>query len=110
MSSVLDDESQRVVQLRAAITEEPRGFGECASDIENRNGLCSLLDGSQLTQSLIAQFLKKLVLKLAGALVCAENFCFHLLQLWHDKTFAADSGLFARVALGHVAQIRFRYL
>ena len=68
-----------------------------------------MLDWFQFTQCFVTQFLEKLVLELAGALVCPEDFCLHFLQLGGDETFAAHGGLLARVMGGHAGQIRLGY-
>ena len=110
MPPVFDDELQCLIQFRPAIPEEARRFGQCTNDVENRNGGGSLLDRSEFTQSLVAQFLEKLVFELAGALVCAKNFRFDFLQLRGDEAFAANGGLPAGVMGGHVREVRFRHL
>ena len=97
MAPVLDDEPERIVEFRPAIMKQPRGFGQRAEHIERRNRGRRLLNRLELTQGFVAQFLEKLVLEVLGALVRAENFCFHFLQLRRDEALAADSGLLARV-------------
>src|SRR5207247_4878566 len=109
MAAVLNDETQRVVQLWSAITKEPRRFSQRANDVQNCNGGCRLLDQFQFTQSFVTQFLEKLVFELARAFVGAKDFCFDLLQFWRDETFAAYRGLLACIMRGHVRKVRFRY-
>src|SRR5439155_786025 len=109
MAAVLNDETQRVVQLWSAITKEPRRFRQRANDVESRDCGCRLLDRSQFTQSFVTQFLKELVFKLTRVFVRAKNFCLHFLQLWRDETFAAYGRLFARIMRRHAREVRFRF-
>ena len=53
---------------------------------------------------------KSLILELPRALVGAENFRLHLLQLGRDEALAADGRLLACVMRRHAGEIRFRDL
>src|SRR5437016_2975330 len=110
MSTVANDELQRLVQGGPRITEQPRRFRERADDIERSERIRGLLDRRQFAQCFLPQGLKELVLELTRALVGPEDFRFHLLQLRRDEALAADGRLFARVALRHVCQVRLRDL
>ena len=79
MSPIFDNKPKRFVQHRPAITEEPCCFRERADDIDNCNRSRSLLNQSQLAQSLVAQLLEKLILELARTFVRPKDFCLHLL-------------------------------
>ena len=54
MPAVLDRESQRIVQCRPAVIEQPRRFREPAGNIENRNCFSCVLDRPELAQRLLA--------------------------------------------------------
>ena len=109
MPAVLDDEPQRFVESGPAVVEKARSFRERAKNIDNRNRHRGLLDRGEFAQSLVAQFLKKLILDLTRPFVRAENFSFHLFELRRDETFATDGRLFSRVMRRHARKIRFRY-
>src|SRR5437588_406531 len=109
MPAVLDDEPQRFVESGPAVVEKARSFRERAKNIDNRNRHRGLLDWGEFAQSLVAQFLKKVILELMRPFVRPKNFSFHLLQFRRDETLAADSRLLTRVMRGDIGQVRFRH-
>src|ERR1700731_811564 len=109
MTAVFDDEPQRFVECGPAVVEKARSFRKRADNIDNRNRHRGLLDWGEFAQSLVAQFLKKLILELTRPFVRPKNSSFHLLQFRRDETFTADSRLLTRVMRGHIGQVRFRH-
>src|SRR5437879_12158422 len=107
MPAVLDDEPQRFVESGPAVVEKARSFRERAKNIDNRNRHRGLLDWGEFAQSLVAQFLKKLILELTRPFVRPKNFSFHLLQFLRDESLAADSGLIRCVMRGVICRVRF---
>src|ERR1700674_4315133 len=109
MTAILNSKPQRFIECRPAIIEEPRRLRERANNIDNRNCRRGLLNWGEFAQSLVAQFLKKLILDLTRPFIRPKNFSFHLLQFRRDETLAAHGGLFSRVMRRHARQVRFRY-
>ena len=109
MSPIFNHQPHRFSEHRPAITEESRRLRKRADNVDNRNRVGSLLNRSEVVQSLVPQLLKKLIFALARPFVRPKNFRLHLLQFWRDKTLPTDGRLFAGIMRGHIRQIRLRH-
>ena len=104
MAAVADAKARAFRQHRAAIAEEPGGLGEGGDDIERGQGGGGGLQLREVLQHLLAQLDEKLVLQRLRALVRAEDFVLHLLQLGRDEALAVHRGLLADVIGGHACR------
>ena len=109
MSPVFNRQPHRLSQHRPAIPKEPRRLRKRADNIDNRNRVGSLLNRSEVVQSLVSQLLKKLIFALACPFVRPKDFRLHLLQFGRDKTLSTNGRLFAGVMPRHVRQVRLRH-
>ena len=97
-----------VADLRAAIIEQPRRFGERRQHVELRQRGGGLLDLAQLPQHFFAHAQEQFVFQLHAAFFRAEDFAFHLLQLRRDEPLAVGDGLLADVMRRHLVEVRLR--
>ena len=106
MTPVADLHHAFVADLRPAIVVQPRGFGERRQHVQlcQRGG--GLLDFRQLPEHLLAHALEQFVFQLHAALLRAEDFALHFLQLRRDETLAVGDGLLADVMRRHLVEVR----
>ena len=110
MPAVADVHDAFRAHLRAAIIVKPRGFGEARQHIQLREGGGGLLDLRQSRQHGFAHAQEQFVFQLDAALLRAEDFSLHLLQLGRDEPLAVGDGLLADVFRRHFVQIAARDL
>ena len=110
MPSVFDVEGKRLVEQRAAVVEEARGFREAAEHVGDSEGFGGVLDGIHVLQHAGAQGLELLELYPFRALVGTEDFVLHLLEFRGDIALAVSGRLLARVVPGHFGEVRLRDL
>ena len=78
-----------------AVAEKPRRLRERAEHIERGDGARRFLQRREFAQHFVAELHEKLVLQRLRALVRAEDFALHFLQLRRDEALAVRHGLLA---------------
>ena len=106
MAAVGDEEALRVVEDRAAVAVEPRGFGERAEHIESATAAAVSWSAARWVTTWLAELEETSCFELLGALVGAEDLVLHLLELRGDEALAVGHGLLARVVVGDVGEVR----
>jgi hypothetical protein len=110
VAAIDDLEGDLFAELRPAVAEEARGFGERAKGVESGDGGRGRLERGQFGENFAADLVEELELDGFPAFVGAENLGLDLLEFGGDEAFRIGHRLFAMPAFRDEVEIGFRDL